>query len=299
MSLKVGQTDGHVTVYAVSDTDYVTPKTGMSGITVYYSLNGGSSTAMTTPTVTEIDSTNVPGAYDVLVDEAGMSTADGELTIQVAGTDAYIPPRVVEIKDNTEKDVYDRIGSPVGADISGDIATIDTVVDSVLVDTGTTLPASITALNDISSADVNSACDTALTDYDAPTKAELDSGLLGLNDPTAVAIRTEIDSNSTQLSAIVADTDEIQTDLADGGRLDLLIDAIKAKTDGILESSDTIDGTITYAQAMKLLLARIAGIANGGGTNTIIFKAQDDSTTVLTLTVDPTTGDRSAVVENV
>ncbi len=35
---------------------------------------------------------------------------------------------------------------------------------------------------------VNAAADTALADYDPPTKAELDSGLAGLNDPAADAI---------------------------------------------------------------------------------------------------------------
>lgn len=35
------------------------------------------------------------------------------------------------------------------------------------------------------------------------------------------------------LATVLADTDEVQTDLANGGRLDLLIDAIKAKTDTI------------------------------------------------------------------
>lgn len=49
--------------------------------------------------------------------------------------------------------------------------------------------------------------------------------------PTSAAIRGEIDSNSTQLAAIVADTNELQAELADGGRTDLLIDGIKAKTD--------------------------------------------------------------------
>lgn len=49
--------------------------------------------------------------------------------------------------------------------------------------------------------------------------------------PSAASIRSEIDSNSTQLAAILADTNELQTDWANGGRLDLLIDAIKAKTD--------------------------------------------------------------------
>lgn len=49
--------------------------------------------------------------------------------------------------------------------------------------------------------------------------------------PTAAAIRAEIDSNSTQLAAIVADTNELQTDWANGGRLDLIVDAILDDTD--------------------------------------------------------------------
>lgn len=109
---------------------------------------------------------------------------------------------------------------------------------------------------------INAACDTALSDYDAPTKAEMDSGFAGLNDldaagirtalgmtsndldaqldalPTAVEIRTEMDSNSTQLTAIVADTNELQGDWTDGGRLDVILDAILADTNE-LQTDDT------------------------------------------------------------
>lgn len=49
----------------------------------------------------------------------------------------------------------------------------------------------------------------------------------GLTPPTAAQNRAEMDSNSTQLAAIVADANEMQTDLADGGRLDLIFDAIQ------------------------------------------------------------------------
>ncbi len=55
------------------------------------------------------------------------------------------------------------------------IDTIDDNVNSVLVDTSTTIPSLINALNDLSEAQVKSQADQALTDYDAPTKAELDS----------------------------------------------------------------------------------------------------------------------------
>ena len=41
---------------------------------------------------------------------------------------------------------------------------------------------------------INAACDTAFTDYDPPTKAELDSGLAGLNDLTAAQVNAEVDT---------------------------------------------------------------------------------------------------------
>jgi len=43
------------------------------------------------------------------------------------------------------------------------LATVDTVADAILVDTGTDLPAAITALNDVSTAEVQTACDAALS----------------------------------------------------------------------------------------------------------------------------------------
>jgi hypothetical protein len=52
----------------------------------------------------------------------------------------------------------------------------------------------------------------------------------GFSTHTAADVRTEIDSNSTQLALIVADTNELQTDWVNGGRLDLIIDAILADT---------------------------------------------------------------------
>jgi len=81
--------------------------------------------------------------------------------------------------------------------------------------------------------------------------------------PTAAQIRTEIDSNSTQLAAIVADTSELQADWANGGRLDVILDArasqssitaaqsditgIKAKTDSLtFTEAGNVDANIHY-----------------------------------------------------
>lgn len=130
---------------------------------------------------------------------------------------------------------------------------------------------------------INAACDTAFTDYDPPTKAELDSGLGALNDldaaeiraavgmssanldtqlgalPTAAENRAEMDSNSTQLAAIVADTNELQTDdipatLATiAGYLDTEIAAILEDTSTTLPATlNTIAGYIdTEVAAIK------------------------------------------------
>jgi len=195
--------------------------------------------------------------------------------------------------------------------VAGFVA-IDTVVDAVLVDTGTTLPASIAAL------------------------------------PTAVENRTEMDSNSTQLTAIVADTNELQTDWANGGRLDLIADAILVDTGttipaliGALENIsaaevnsqcdtaltdyagptktemdtahallatpaqvnaqvldvinvDTLVDGKTISVALAIIAAGVLGKISGAGTGTEVFVGLDGSTTRATVTVDAS-GNRSAV----
>ncbi len=57
---------------------------------------------------------------------------------------------------------------------------------------------------------------------------EIQSGLA-----TAASLSTVAGYLDTEVAAILADTNELQTDWVNGGRLDLLIDAIKAKTDTI------------------------------------------------------------------
>ncbi len=59
------------------------------------------------------------------------------------------------------------------------------------------------------------------------------------NAPTAVEVRQEMDNNSTQLAAIVADTNELQGDWVNGGRLDLILDARASQA-----SVDTVDSNV-------------------------------------------------------
>jgi hypothetical protein len=53
-------------------------------------------------------------------------------------------------------------------------------------------------------------------------------------------VANQVDDLATTLATILASADEIQTDLADGGRLDLILDAILASTDEL--QTDWVDG---------------------------------------------------------
>lgn len=76
MRIPSGTTDQYIYFVAVDDTDGVTRETGLSGFTVYRSRNGAAAAAMTTPTVNETDSSNMPGVYELLLDE-DMTIASG------------------------------------------------------------------------------------------------------------------------------------------------------------------------------------------------------------------------------
>ena len=69
MRIPSGTTDQFIYFVAVDSTDFTTRETGLSSFTVYRSRNGAAAAAMSSPTVNEVDSTNMPGVYELLLDE--------------------------------------------------------------------------------------------------------------------------------------------------------------------------------------------------------------------------------------
>jgi len=151
----------------------------------------------------------------------------------------------------TWADEVSAILEDTGTTIPGTITTIDGIVDSILEDTGTTLPSTLSTIDGI--------VDSILEDTGTTLPGAL-STIAGYID--------------TEVAAILADTNELQTDLTNGGRLDLLIDAIKAKTDNIPAApateakQDTIIGYLDTEIAAILedtsttIPAQIAGLNN-------------------------------------
>ena len=123
---------------------------------------------------------------------------------------------------------------------------------------------------------------------------------------------TPEDPTAGILDTIRDDTNELQTDWANGGRLDLLLDAVLADTgtDGVVLSSSTLNAIAdalldrtagvetnrTPRQALRLILAAAAGKSSGAGTGTVTYRDTND--TVNRIVATATDGNRTAVTLN-
>lgn len=116
---------------------------------------------------------------------------DAEVQSEVTDAlNAYDPPTKAEL---------DAAVSPLAT--SSALATVDTNVDSILTDTGTTIPATLTSM---SGATFNSSTDSLEAIRDRGDAAWTTGA--GGTAPTVEEIRIEMDNNSTKLAAILADT---------------------------------------------------------------------------------------------
>lgn len=150
----------------------------------------------------------------------------------------------------------------------------------------------VTGFNDLSAAQVNAEADTALADYDAPTKAELDAGLGALNDLDATEVQ------SAAAAALAAYDPPTRTELTSD--ISSVLSAIGALNDptaaavaaAVLAAGD-IDG-YSLEEAQKLQLAALCGVLAGAGGTTVTIEAADGSKTRITATVD-SSGNRSSL----
>lgn len=231
---------------------------------------------------------------DTLEDQGGGTYGFTEAALQEAPTGGSAPTAgeiadAVWDEDLTGHTTEDSAGEILGNVATGTPPTASAIADAVwdealsghtsagtagkavgdiLEDTSTTLQGEIDGIQadteDIQSkigtpSNLGSGATVAanLSDIEAQTDdiGAAGAGLTALASASALAT---VDSN---VDAILADTNELQGDWANGGRLDLLIDAIKAVTDA-LTSPATI-ATAVWASGTRLLTA---------GTNIVLAK---------------------------
>ena len=189
MRIPSGVVDQYVYLIAVDSTDLKTRETGLTSFTVYRDKNGGGATAMTTPTVTEVDATNLPGVYKLLCDEdmtIGAGNDSEEMVYHITQASMAPVTRTIEIYRRTvsagytlgvasDGDISGNVdGNVVGsvASVSGAVGSVTGSVASVTGAVGSVTAAVVTdaASRTASKADVSglatSASITALNDFD-------------------------------------------------------------------------------------------------------------------------------------
>ena len=103
MKILNGSLDNIIFFVAFDSVDGATRETGYTDtdFTVYYQLDGGTAAVMTTPTIVEIESTNMEGVYSLLIDKALMTQLAGdkseELVIHITHAGMREVTRYIEV----------------------------------------------------------------------------------------------------------------------------------------------------------------------------------------------------------
>jgi hypothetical protein len=108
------------------------------------------------------------------------------------------------------------------------------------------------------------------------------------------------DALKTLSTAIKAKTDNLPgSPAAVGSAMTLHADYDAAKTAASVTDIFTyvVENSKSFVEVIRVMLSRLVGKANGGGTDTIIFRDDADTKDRITMTVDAN-GNRSAVVKD-
>jgi len=164
-------------------------------------------------------------------------------------------------------DSFARLGAPAGASVSADIAAIEGQTDDIGA-----AGAGLTAVpwNASWDAEVQSEVADALAVYDPPTNAEMEARtIVSANYATAAALDAVDNFLDTEIAAILADTNELQTDWVDGGRLDLILDARASQTsvDDLPTNAELATSQAAADDATLAAIATLQTTANDIPTN--------------------------------
>ena len=220
----------------------------------------------TTPDATtsyQVTADNTPLVVDQGVARAGTSTTITLRTYASSSNDIYLC-NVVAIIAGTGRGQARLIGAYNGtskvATICGDnwITNPDTTSVYVLMPYGTTCTSCI---GTYALGLINTECDTALTDYDPPTRTEATTD--------KDAIITEVNANETKIDALN----------------DITVADIIASI---------ADGSYDLQEMMRIMFAALSGKSSGGGTTTLTFRDSGDAKNRITAIVN-SSGDRTAM----
>jgi hypothetical protein len=302
-----------ITILMVDSADHVTGKTGLAaGLTIYIIKAGTSS--LITPTVTEVDATNVKGLYKLAL-TSGHTNTLGELTLHITATGADPTdvqhqvvtdlPGIAQTGDN-----FARIGAPAGASIAADIAAVKTETATILADTNdiqTRLPAALVGGRMDASVGAMAANVLTASALASDAVAEVADGVWD----EAIAGHLGVGSTGATLNAAGGAGDPWATALPGaygagtagkivGDNLNAPVGDVPTAAEnaaGLLDLADAIETALTLRQALRVIAASAAGELAGADTTTIEIQGAGVATVRITADVD-SDGNRTNVVLN-
>jgi hypothetical protein len=236
-----------VHVYAYDSTTGL-PKTGdAANITAYISLDGvADALADTNPA--EVSSANLPGVYYFTLDQAETNCNSFALYAKSATSNVRLEPligfttgaavtqtgdayAVVNSGTYGNSALNTRLSSTGVVLTSGERTTLAAALEAAIINEldGTAV---MQAIADLIASDMTTTDLTVAAIATAVRDAILNRVLSGNHD-TAGSTGKVLQDITSNVTTILTDTNELQTDWTNGGRLDALIDAIKAKTDNL------------------------------------------------------------------
>lgn len=298
MRIPSGVTDQYIYFVAVDATDLKTRETGLSGFTVYRSRNGGTAVAFTTPTVNETDTTNMPGVYELLLDEdMTIDAGDDSQEVCLHITHASMAP-VTRTYELYRRSVTS--GETLG--VSSAIANVNvtqwrTGIPNSLV--GARVDVSVSAFDGTAGTFAAGRPEVNTTHVSGTAQTARD---LGANIDTTISSRLATvgytaPDNAT-ITAINAKTTNLPSDPADASDIVALIDALPtAAENAAAVLAATVETGATVVQSLRLANSALGGKVSGLGTTNPKFRNLADAKDVIDATVDAD-GNRSAVTRD-
>jgi hypothetical protein len=282
----------NITVLMVDSSDHITGATGLSaGLTIYATKAAGTPAAIT-PTVTELDATNVKGVYKLALTSGHTGTL-GELQLHITATGAdptdlkwQVSTNLPGESANQTGDSFARIGAAgAGLTALGDtrVANLDAAV--------TTRMASYTQPTGFLAATFPSGTVANTTNITAGTITTA-TNLTTNNDKTGYALSSAgVQAIWDALTSALTTAGSVGKKLADWSIGSLTSGERNSVADAILDrdmstGADSGSPTVrTVRQALRVLRNKISVAA---GTMTVA--KEDDSTTSWTAAVTTTVG---------
>jgi hypothetical protein len=314
----------NVSILMVDSSDHITGKTGLSaGLTIYATKDAGTP-ATITPTVTELDATNVKGLYNLALTTTHTNTL-GELQLHITGSGADptdVTHQVVTALPGewpSASDIATAVWAAGTRTLTGFGTLVSDIVAAVWNEALSGHTTSGTAGKALS--DAGAASDpwaTALPGaYGSGTAGKLLSDAFNAADSAdtnASSAASAAASAATSAASAASSSSTVEGRLTStrAGYLDNLTnldDSVSSRlaasgytappsandnADALLDRTNGVESSWTLREAMRIILSALGGIISGAGTTTIIIRDVNDSKNRIEATVDED-GNRTAV----